>query len=35
MDGIGLEMVFPKRDYEVGNPKHIKFCKANISQVEF
>jgi hypothetical protein len=35
VDWIGLEMVFPKRDWEVGNSKCIKFCNANISQVQF
>ena len=35
VDWIGLYMGFPRRDCEVGNPKCIKFCNANISQVQF
>jgi hypothetical protein len=35
VDWIGLDMVFPRRDCEVGNPKCIKFCNSNISPVRF
>ena len=31
VDWIGLDMGFPRRDCEVGNPKCIKFCNANMS----
>ena len=31
VDWIGLDMGFPRRDCEVGNPKYIKFCNAGIS----
>jgi len=31
VDWIGLDMGFPRRDCELGNPKCIKFCNADIS----
>ena len=35
VDWTGLDMGFPGTECEVGNAKCIKFCNANVSQVQF
>jgi len=35
VEWISLDVGFPRRDCEVGSPKCINFCNANISQMLF